>query len=248
MERAMRADRRVRIGAMVGAMLVAFLAAQTAAGWPAPSWTLAFWLAACLAGELLWVRLPGWGTTISMASCFDYAALLVLPTGHAMAVAGLAAGLGEGVAMRKRPERAIYNAAQTALAVAAGSLVFRALAGGSHDLVGLLSEMRLLALAAPAVVFYLANRSAVVLAVWVSEGVPPLEAWRRDFGNGYELLSSGAVLSLGALLAVHYAGIGPSGTLLVALPLVLAADGLRRHTRRRAAEEAAEPPSERRAA
>jgi len=203
-----------------------------------------FWLGACIAGEAMWVRLPLGGATLSMASCFNFAALLVLPRGEAMVVTALATLVAELFVMRKPLTRAAYNAGHTSLAVAAGAWVFVALGGEGRSLVTLVSSLRLDALIAPALVYYAINRGAVVLAVASSEGIAPAAAWRRNFSNAYEALSSGAVFSLGALLGTHYQGIGMVGTLLVALPLMLACDGLRRATERSAREVAAPPASD----
>jgi hypothetical protein len=185
----------------------------------------------------MWVKLPIGGATLSMASCFNYAALLVLPRGEALVATVLATILGEAVALRKPPVRVIFNSSHTTLAVAAGSWVFGRLAGGADSLVTLLAEMRLLPFLLSGLAYYAVNRVAVVLAVASCERLSPLEAWRRNFGTGYEALSAGAIFSLGALLATHYQGIGMVGTLLVALPLMLACDGLRRFNRQ------SEPPS-----
>jgi len=61
-------------------------------------------------------------------------------------------------------------------------------------------------------------------------------------------LSAGAIFSLGALLATHYQGIGMVGTLLVALPLMLACDGLRRFNRQSDSRPADAEPRDRDAA
>ncbi len=194
----------------------------------------AYWLAVCAAGEVLWIRLPLGSATISMASCFNFAALLVLSRGEAMAITALSTLIVELALMRKPAMRAIFNGAQTALAVAAAAWAFDRASGGSRDLVALVSGFRLLPFVAAAAAYYVVNRGAVSLAVASSTGLTPLRAWRENFGSGYELLACGAVFSLGALVAVHYSAIGMAGTLLVALPLALACDGLRRFTRREA--------------
>jgi hypothetical protein len=229
---------RIRTTALV-AVIVALATVALARAWPDhPGRAFWFWLAACAAGEALWVRLPFGGATLSMASCFNFAALLVLPVGEAMLATALSTFVMELALMRKPVVRALFNAAQTLLAIAAGAAAFAALAGGSRDLVALLSHLRLLPFIAAGGAYYAVNRGLVVLAIAWSAGIPLGEAWRRNFGSAYEGLSSGAVFSLGALLATHYAGIGMVGTLLVALPLVLACDGLRRYTGRMSAAEA----------
>jgi hypothetical protein len=205
-----------------------------------------FWLGACFCGELLWLRLPLGSATLSMASCFNFAALLVLPRDQAMVAAAASTVAAEMLVMRKPPLRAVYNAAQTVLAVGAASWTFLALSGGSRDLVSLVSHLQLLPFMASAVAYYVVNRSAVSMAVAWEQNLSPSAAWRRNFGNAYELLSSGAVFSLGALIATHESGVGMAGTLLVALPLVVACDGYRRYSAR--SEPSAPAEKEKRAA
>ena len=89
--------------------------------------------------------------------------------------------------------------------------------------------------------YFAVNTGAVSLAIALSQGVAPARAWRENFGHRYELLSSGALFSLGALLAIHYEATGPAGALLVALPLALAFEGYRRVAERRLGEG---PPRE----
>ena len=233
------------------ALAVAAAALTLAGNWPV-TWPHAFWfwLVACVAGEVMWVKLPLGGATLSMASCFNYAALLVLPRGEALVATVLATILGEAVALRKPPVRVAYNASHTTLAVAAGSWVFSTLANGNDNLVSLLAEFKLLPFLFSGLAYYAINRLAVVAAIASCERMSPAEAWRRNFGSGYEALSAGAIFSLGALLATHYQGIGMVGTLLVALPLLLACDGLRRFNRHHETKPDAEaaPPRERDAA
>ncbi len=228
---------RMRLTVLVALMAVSAVAA-IAACWRFPvSAAFWFWLAACFAGELLWVRLPFGRATLSMASCFNYAALLVLGRGEAMVATALATVVAELLFMRKPFERALYNGAHTVFAVGAASWAFSALSGGSRDLVAMVSEVRLLPFVAAAVAYYAVNRSAVSLAVAWHEALPLFAAWRRNFGHRYELLSSGAVFSLGAMLATHQAAMGIGGTLLVVLPLLIACDGYRRFLAGQAPDE-----------
>lgn len=231
----MNAHARLRTSALVATtvLLAAFTMWRAWTG-TTPA-TFAYWLIACMAGEVLWIRLPLGSATISMASCFNFAALLVLTPGEAMAATALATLVAEIAIMRKSPVRALFNASQTALAVAAAIWMFGWAGGGSRDLVALISSFRLLPFVLAAACYYAVNRGAVTLAVASSTGVSPLAAWRRNFGSRYELLAGGAVFSLGVLVATHYSAIGMAGTLLVALPLVFACEALRRYSRRESA-------------
>ncbi|HEY6867000.1 MAG TPA: hypothetical protein VI792_07075 [Candidatus Eisenbacteria bacterium] len=224
-----RADRRPALAALViGASALA--AVTLAAAWPSrPSSGLWFWMLACALSEYLWVRLPVGRATLSMSSCFNLAALLVLPRGEAMLAVAVSVAVGEAGFMHKPAVRVAFNSAQTALAVAAGSLVFAALGGSPGGLDGtsgglgaMVARLDLAPLAAAALAYSVVNTGAVSLAVSLSEGVSPWRAWRENFGNGFELTARGALLSLGVLVGIDYALAGPAGTLLAALPLVVA--------------------------
>lgn len=238
---------RVLLGLWIGLVVVGAAVLMAKAGTPQLTRETLFWLVACFAGEVLWVRLPAGSATVSMAACFNFAALLVLAPREAMPVAALASLAAEQVVMRKPFLRALFNAAQTTLAVALARVCFDALGGRGVSLMDLVSGLHLLPLLGAAIAYYAVNRTTVAVVVAIAQGLGLGESWRRNFGSVYDLLSSGAAFSLGALLATHYAGIGMVGTLFVALPLVLACDGYRRFARdARPSEPEAE--SERRAA
>ena len=238
---------RVLLGLWIGLVVGGAAVLMAKAGTPQLTRETLFWLVACFAGEVLWVRLPAGSATVSMAACFNFAALLVLAPREAMPVAALASLAAELVVMRKPFVRALFNAAQTTLAVALARVCFDALGGRGVSLMDLVSGLHLLPLLGAAIAYYAVNRTTVAVVVAIAQGLGLGESWRRNFGSVYDLLSSGAAFSLGALLATHYAGIGMVGTLFVALPLVLACDGYRRFARdARPSEPEAE--SERRAA
>jgi len=220
------------------AVTVAAAAAAMARAWTAPRGAeLWFWTAACFAGELLWVRLPLGRATLSMASAGNFAALLLLPGGHAMVAAAGASLLSEAIFMRKPPVRLVFNAAQTVLAVGAASLAFHALAPAgpvAHAILG----RGMLPLAAAAAAYTLVNTGFVSVAVGLTERIAPWRAWWTNFGSLYELLSSSALFSLGALFAVIFSIAGPAGTLFLVLPLLLAHDSYRRYLAREDAAKA----------
>jgi len=231
---------RVRTGALV-ASLVLLAGVAIGHGWSGTSFVVfAYWLALCLAGEVLWVRLPLGSATISMASCFNFAALLVLTRAEAMGITAAATLAAELAIMRKPPLRAAFNAAQTALAVWCAWWAFRLAGGAVHTPAALLSSLHLVPFLAAAALYYLVNRTAVTLAIASSTGLGFLEAWRRNFGGGYDALAAGAVLSLGAMLATLYSAVGMAGALFVVLPLAIAGDGIRRRSQSAVEAEKAE--------
>lgn len=238
-----RDDLRPALVAMVAATvaLAAIAFAASAPGWPTrPLW---FWLIACTVSELLWVRLPLGRATLSMSSCFNLAALLVLPRAEAMLAVAVSIAIAEFAFMRKSAMRAIFNCAQTALAVAAGSLAFTMLGGAAERVGGLIADFDLLPFLAAGLAYSIVNTGAVSVAVALSEGVSPWQAWRRNFASSFELVSRGALLSLGILVALHYTLTGPAGTLLVALPLVVAHQSYARRLERNAAAEDVQLPA-----
>jgi hypothetical protein len=234
-------DLRPALIAMV-ATTVALAGLVLAASGPfGPTRALWFWVIACTVSELLWVRLPLGRATLSMSSCFNLAALLVLPRGEAMLAVALSIAIAESAFMRKSVARVIFNSAQTALAVAAGSLAFTWL-GGSGDRLGLMvADLDLLPFGAAGLAYSVVNTGAVSIAVAMSEGVSAWQAWRENFASGFELVGRGALLSLGILVAVHYTLVGAAGTVLVALPLVVAHQAYLRRFERAAAAVPQQP-------
>ena len=217
---------------VLGTVVLAGWAISTSWSWPLAqgSW---FWAAACLVGELLWVRLPVGQATVSMAPCVHFAALLILPRGQAMLIIAMTSLIAELGALRKPLVRAAFNAAQTALAVWAASLAVATASGGSVRATELLQQFRLWPLLLAAAVYFLVNTGAVSMAVALKERLPLARAWRANFGSSYELLSNGALFSLGVLLAARYVLSGMGGTILVALPFCVAYEGYRRYARAR---------------
>ncbi len=217
----------------LAAVSVALAAGATAASWTGPPgkevW---FWAAACLVGELLWVRLPLGRATLSMASACNFAALLLLPRAEAMLAAVAASLAAELLVMRKPAARFCFNAGQTVLAVGAGSLAYHSLAGAAGLHPGAIVRSGLVPMLASAAAYAFVNTGSVSIAVGLTERVAPWRAWWANFGSLYELLSTSALFSLGALLAVLHAVAGPLGTVLVSLPLLLAHDSYRRYLER----------------
>jgi hypothetical protein len=217
-------------GVALAVVAVAMAVFATAASWTGPPGKeLWFWAAVCFAGELLWVRLPLGRATMSMASACNFAALLLLPRAEAMLAAAVATVAAELLVMRKPAARFCFNAGQTVLAVGAGGLVYHVLAGPAGLHAAALVRSGLWPLLAAAATYAVVNTGSVSLAVGLTERVAPWRAWWTNFGSLYELLSTSALFSLGALLAVLYSLAGPVGTTLVSLPLLLAHDSYRRY-------------------
>lgn len=227
----MSSTRRILLGLWIGLVLGVASATVAWLGFPPLGRDLAFWFGACFVGEILWVRLSAGAATISMASCFNFAALLVLAPREAMLVAAVATIVAELAVMRKSLVRALFNAAQTLIAVALAGWTFGALGGHEKSLVDLVSSFRLLPFLAAGATYYVVNRGTVVVVVSLAESIGIGESWHRNFGSTYDPLSCAGTLSLGALLATQFGSLGMIGTVFILLPLVLACDGYRRFTR-----------------
>jgi hypothetical protein len=167
--------------------------------------------------------------------------VLVLPLGHAMLATATTGLVAETVLLRKPARRALFNAAQSSLAVTAAAWVIGAMAGvPATEFSGELNALPLLMAGAA---YFAVNTTAVSLAVALHERVPFTRAWWTNFGGGYELLSNGALFSLGALMATHYVAMGPWGVALATLPLLVAFEGYRRMVRTRREAGRTEPPA-----
>ena len=221
-------DGRIRSLALVGVAvaLACWTLVSNWSGLPLPStW---FWLVACVLGECLWVRLPVGNATVSMASSANFAALLILPGAHAMAVVGASTWITDTFVRRKPAIRVAFNVSQSMLATAAGAYVFHALAGPLDWSVFHTYARLLPVLPASAAAYWIVNTGSVGLAIGCSEWTSPFRAWRANYGSPTDILAAGATLSLGALIAFNHAIAGPMATLIVALPLLIAYDSYRR--------------------
>ena len=233
---------RLAARTFVWLVIASGLVIAVAAGAPFRDPRLWFWILACGVGETLWLRLPVGRATMSMGSTANFAALLVLPLPVAIPAATLASLAVELAVMRKPPIRALFNAAGTAITVAASGLVLRELAPAGPF--ALRDAWLLLALTGAAVAYYACNR-ALVSAVLSLDGALPLpHVWQKNFGWRRDALPSGAALSLGVLLAYLHQQVGGVAIAFVLLPALLVFEAHRRVYRMPAGEPGAEPPAE----
>lgn len=186
-----------------------------------PGADFALWILLCVLGEALWVRLPLGNATLSMAITANFAAMLLLPAGHALAAIAVATVIAEATLMRKSPLRFMFNASQSMLAAAAGIAVIDAL-GGVVVEPGSFGPAQTLACFAGATAYTLVNTLTVSLMIGLEHRMSVFAAWRKNFANPYEALSNGALFAMGVVLALLIRLIGPAAVVLVGLPVVLA--------------------------
>ena len=150
-----------------------------------------------IGGELISIRLEGNNRIkdLAVTTTFAYGLIPLAGTGVAVLVfilASVVADLG-----RAKPAfKLLFNAAQCALALAAGGLVYHALGGGYE-----ITTAALPALAAGGLAFMLVNHLLVSIAISLDQGLPILQGLRRD-DLRLELGSSVMVLALAPVAVV----------------------------------------------
>ena len=148
-------------------------------------------------GELISIRLARNNRVKDLAVTTTFAYGLMLLAGTAVAVlvfmlASIVADLGRS----KSAVKMLFNAAQCALALAAGGAVYHLLGGGYE-----ITSGTLLALAAGGLAFMLVNHLLVSIVISLDQGLPILQGLRRD-DLRLELGSSAMVLSLAPVAVV----------------------------------------------
>lgn len=215
------APTNTRILIAVATTVVAALAVIGSSWSGPPGSDFALWILLCVLGEAMWVRLPVGNATLSMAVTANFAAMLLLPPGHALAAIAIATVIAEATLMRKSPLRFAFNASQSMLAAAAGIAVVELLGG-------VVLEPRSFGLAqgfaclAGAITYTLVNSMAVSMMIGLEQRMSVFRAWRANFANTYEVISNAALFALGVMLALLIRTIGPAAVVLVGLPVVLA--------------------------
>lgn len=200
---------------------IAALAATAPALGPPTPW-LAGGLALAIAAEASAIALPG-GGMLSPGALVAVGLLLALgpaPAAWLMAIAML----GVHGLWRRRPWwRVAFNVGALAIgAWAAGRAL--AAAGGVP---GHMDEGRdALAFVAAALVYGAVNLALVSVALGLTGGVSPLEAWRRSLKHA--ALHHLSLLALGVLAAIAHVRLGPWGVALAAFPGALAYHAFRR--------------------
>ena len=207
------------LAAVAAASLLAGLV--LAAFWKGPLGSdFALWMLLCILGEMLWLRHPVGHATLSMAIPCNFAAMLVLPPHGALVTIAVSTALVEAAWMHKHPLRVLFNASQSTLAGAAGIVAWQAV-GGAPLASRPFDAAAVLAGLLAAIAYTVVNTFAVSVMIAFEHGIPPLKAWRINFGHAYEMLNNAALFSLGAVLAVLVLKIGSGAVALVAMPLAL---------------------------
>ena len=169
---------------------------------------------ATAAAERIQVRLgasrPGGEILYSIACTAVVAVILLFPPVWAVTIAAFGIGLGCVLRGQHDPQKILFNAANTTLATAAGSVIW-ALGGSTF---GLASPLSLPAAILAAVAYFLVNTGLTTALVSFLLDLPALLVWRRGHRN--VLLANLALLAAGL----------PVAGLWLAYPWMVAALGL----------------------
>jgi len=213
----------VAVRIYVAAVAVAAGACLALAGWSVPTaafglhWNaLAAFVVLGFLSEAFYLRLRvGQGETSSSVAFIPFlAAVLLFDTGWAIVVAALSE-LAVEFAVRKKPAiKLVFNVSQLVVCVALASWVFQALRG-QPSIVAFV--FRPLAIVGAVGTYFLANSSAVSVAVALGDRTAFTKAWSRIGGSS--LLYDFASSSLAALLAYLYVQLQLPGLLLVIVPI-----------------------------
>lgn len=209
-------------------------AALWSTGWPkqAPEWpALLFWLLANLLCEILWLPTPSGRGYLSMGTASNFATLLLLPAGPAMALCALAGGIADALFRRRAWYQVLFNMGQCAVAVAAASQVFAALGGSTDGADALVSPLNAVPLLAAALTFFLANTWLVAGVVSIHRGLPFVEVWRTQFAFNFALLGTAVLLLLGYFFSILFLTWGYASAFVAAATAYFVRDAYSRFVR-----------------
>ena len=219
----------------LGPRLVAYIALVSVAGclllagsarefWAVGLWAITAWIAVSLLAESLWLPTVTGKAMESMASTFDISLLVLLGFRPAIWIVAISFTIANVFFSRRVWYKAVFNAGQNVLCLAAAGATFHAL--GGRPLVGegleaMKSPELALAWAAATVVYFVANTLLVSGAVALASGRNLLRTWREEYLYAHSLLGSVALFFLSPLVVVSFLAIGFFGLIFVFVPLLL---------------------------
>ncbi|HEY3216428.1 MAG TPA: ATP-binding protein [Candidatus Eisenbacteria bacterium] len=201
------------------------------------------WTLICLLSETLWLTAISGEGTVSAASTANLAALVLWGQSASMWIVSASTLLANVFVQRKPWERALFNAAQIAIAMWAAGTAMIGLGGPVGGLeaggrVGLGSAGP--NLAAPFLgligAYMLVNRALVAVAVAWSTGRSYLRVLREDWFYRERLFDDMALFLLSPLVVISYGAIGYPGVLLFYAPLRITHESQRRFAELRNAQ------------
>jgi hypothetical protein len=196
---------------------VAFAADEIRGALDHPGRFLGFLVATVLL-QLLALKVPGRGS-VGVSAVGLVGAAIALGTGPAMAIAVVCA-LAQWLRSRGLAHRALFDAANMALAAGAAGLVFDAVVDADSS-----GFLTLVAAVLAGLAYTTVNHGLLCLAMGLSESRSPLAVWSQRFHWArYHFLAFGA---LGLLAATADAALGAFALVAFVVPAVLLALSMR---------------------
>ncbi len=208
------------VGAVGGSLLALSFAEFWAIGWM----NIAAWIAVSLLAESLWLPTVTGKAMESMASTVDISLLILLGFQPSIWIVAVGFTLANVFFSRRVWYKAIFNAGQNVITLAAAGGVFAALGGKP------LTSMGITALTGPSMVlpwvgaivaYFLLNTLLVSAAVALDSGRKLFRTWREEYLYYNSLLGSVALFFLSPLVVVSYLAIGYFGLIFFFVPLLL---------------------------
>lgn len=203
-----------------GAVLALSLTHFLSLGWM----HITAWIVVSLLAESLWLPTLTGKAMESMASTVDISLLILLGMRPSVWIVAIGFTLANLFFSRRVWYKAVFNAGQNVLSLAAAGFAFTAL--GGKPLAGDAPfELRGAAMigpwAAAIVVYFTANTLLVSAAVALDSGRALLKTWREEYLYYNSLLGSTALFFLSPLVVVSYLSIGYFGLIFFFVPLLL---------------------------
>lgn len=187
------------------------------------------WAAICVASESFWHRAPDDTNAVSMAPAAEVGALLALPHLWGFVVVVASRLIGLCLWRRERLPRIILETGAVTLATSVAILTFHLLEKplSPSNLAG---DPKCFITVALAGALFIATEQAF-LSYWTARHNQTTfgHAWRDAFGKATGLMTSGALLTVAALVVFGSQTLGVRGVLLAAMPALFVRDGSRRN-------------------
>ena len=183
------------------------------------------WIVVSLMAESLWLQTITGKAMESMASAVDISLLVLLGFKPAVWIVAIAFALANVFFSRRVWYKAIFNAGQNVIALAAAGVVYAALGGTPLAVAGGLTNLQgpqlILPWVAATVVYFVVNTVLVSGAVALQSGRHVLATWREEYLYAHSVLGSAALFFLSPLVVVSYLAVGFFGLIFFFVPLLL---------------------------
>src|SRR5688572_19882054 len=208
------------VAAAGGALLALSFGEFLALGWM----HITAWIVVSLLAESLWIPTVSGKAMESMASTVDLSLLILLGFMPSIWIVAIGFTLANVFFSRRVWYKAIFNAGQNVLALAAAGGAFTLLGGrplAGEGTLALSGPAMMLPWAAAIVTYFVVNTMLVSAAVALDAGRAVFVTWREEYLNESSLLGSAALFFLSPLVVVSYVAIGYFGLIFFFVPLLL---------------------------